>query len=381
MLPAKHYLTPDAVQHALCLADLSEFTYPGHAVGLLAEELIGGLAQRGWPLAVVHRGRRIVSPEYNHGQLGLGLHDRSERAEQTLWVNELLVLRSHTRGGACSALQAAARVRKPGEVLAVAVPGLTFCQGPRDRWHGTAMHHMDLWLLGEPELSNRRALLRLAGEVFGLALPGRAWAHVDCQQPFTEGGLLASVMSREGAVPVLEAGCLSRHLLQRLDIDPARHGGLALGLNLDRLVMLRKGIPDIRLLREQAPCASQQLRNLQPWKPISRPAAVMRDVSVALVPGQSVGVLTAKVLAAAGNQADCIEQVVVRGRWPLCELPSPVVEELGMYPGQENVVLQLTLRRCVGYIRPDQADALMATIEHALHQGTLGGGYRIGRRS
>lgn len=381
MLPAKHYLTPDAVQHALCLADLSEFVYPGHAVALLAEALIGGLPARDWPLAVVHRTHRVVSPEHNHGRLGLGLHDHSERAEQTLWVNDLLVLRSHTRGGACSALQAVARARLPGEVLAVAVPGLTFRQGPRDRWHSTAGHHMDLWLLGEPSLSNRRALLKLVGDVLCLALPGRAWAHQDCPQAFTEGGLAASVMSRECAVPVLEAGCLARNLLQRLDIDPALHGGLAVGVNLDRLVMLRKGIPDIRLLREQALDVSEQLHDLQPWKPINRPAAIVRELSVALVPGQSLGALTAKVLAAAGNQADCIEQVAVRGRWPLSELPSPVAEELGMYPGQENVVLRITLRRCVGHLQPGQAELLFTAIEQALHEGTLGGGYRIGRRN
>lgn len=380
MLPAKHYLTPEAVQHALCLADLTEFVYPGHAVGLLVEQLLGGLAERDWPLAVVHRGHRVVPPEHNHGQLGLGLHDHSERAEQTLWVNDLLVLRSHTRGGACSAMQAAAHARKPGEVLAVAVPGLIFRQGPRDRWHCAAGHHMDLWLLGEPELSNRRALLRLAGDVLGLALPGRAWAHQDCPQPFTEGGLVASVMSRDCALPVLEAGCLARNLLQRLDLDPALHGGLALGVNLDRLVMLRKGIPDIRLLREQAPAIVEQMHDLQPWKPVSRPAATVRELSVAMVPGQSLGALTAKVVAAAGNQADCIEQVMLRGRWPLCELPSAVAEELGMYPGQENVVLRITLRRCVGHLQAGQAEALFATIEHALHEGTLGGGYRIGRR-
>lgn len=380
MLPAKHYLTPDAVQHALCLADLTEFVYPGHAVALLAEALLGRLSERDWPLAVVHRTHRVISPEHNHCQLGLGLHDHSERAEQTLWVNDHLVLRSHTRGGACSALQAAARLRKPGEVLAVAVPGLTFRQGPLDRWHGVAGHHMDMWLLGEPDLSNRRALLRLVGDVLGVALPGRAWAHVDGPQPFTEGGLTASVMSREGAVPVLEAGCLARNLLQRLDIDPALHGGLAVGVNLDRLVMLRKGIPDIRLLREPAPAVSQQLHDLLPWKPINRPTAIVRELSVALVPGQSLGALTAKVVAAAGNLADCIEQVRVRGRWPLCELPSPVAEELGMYPGQENVVLRITLRRCVGHLQPGQAERLFTAIEHALHQGTLGGGYQIGRR-
>jgi len=87
------------------------------------------------------------------------------------------------------------------------------------------------------------------------------------------------------------------------------------------------------------------------------------------------------VLAAAGSQADCIEQVVLRGRWPLCELPSPVAEELGMYPGQENVVLRITLRRCAGQLHPGQAELLLTAIEHALHEGTLGGGYRIGRRS
>ena len=56
-------------------------------------------------------------------------------------------------------------------------------------------------------------------------------------------------------------------------------------MGLDRLLMLRKGIPDIRLLRSADPRVAGQMTDLEPYRPVSYLPAVTRDLSVAISVG------------------------------------------------------------------------------------------------
>lgn len=87
-----------------------------------------------------------------------------------------------------------------------------------------------------------------------------------------------NVLNHGAPVEVLECGRIARSLLERLQIDPLRHGGLALGMGLDRLTMLRKGIPDIHLLRDQNVRVQAQMHDLNPWSAVSRLPSIARDI-------------------------------------------------------------------------------------------------------
>lgn len=50
-------------------------------------------------------------------------------------------------------------------------------------------------------------------------------------------------------VELAECGLASPDVLAGAGLDPTLWSGLALGMGLDRALMLRKGIPNIRLLR------------------------------------------------------------------------------------------------------------------------------------
>ena len=377
MLSSKKYICALSVSNALELCDLTEVDNPAHAIGLLLSELLEGLVSRGWPAGQILRGPRIVSAQENYGLLGYDPAEVTLGSEHTRWVDEHSLLRTQTTSQIPRALQRVAQDRKAGEIILLAAPGITFRRDSRDRWHCAEPHQMDIWLLGDPALSTRTHLLRLVGDILECAVPNMAWVYSDSPHHYTEGGIEVNLISQEQPVEVLECGCIAPSLLQRLGIDPARHGGLALGMGLDRLTMLRKGIPDIRLLRDPDERVQAQMHDLQPWQAVSRLPCITRDISLAVTPGLSEEVLTEKMLLAAGDRSAWIEEMQVKGRWAMDELPVQAIERLGLLPGQENVLLRVVLRDCSRSITTLEANALYERIQSALHEGAEGGGYRI----
>ncbi|MCK6253758.1 hypothetical protein [Pseudomonas fragi] len=374
---SKKYLCARSVKEALELCDLTEQDSPTHAIGLLLNEVLEGLVLRGWPVGRILRGPRIVSAQENYGLLGYDPAEVTLGSEHTRWVDEHSLLRTQTTSQIPVALQRIAQSRKEGEIILLAAPGITFRRDSRDRWHCAEPHQMDIWVLGDPEHSTRAHLLKLVGDILACAVPDMSWIYSDSPHHYTEGGIEVNLLSNEQPVEVLECGCIARSLLQRLSIDPARHGGLALGMGLDRLTMLRKGIPDIRLLRDLDERVQAQMHDLLPWRAVSRLPSITRDISLAVSPGLSEEVLTEKMLLAAGDCSAWIEEMQVKGCWAERDLPAKAIERLGLLPGQENVLLRVVLRDCSRSITTREANALYERIQSALHEGTDGGGYKI----
>jgi len=377
MHSSKAYLCARLVNEALELNDLTELKHPAHAIGLLLDEVLEGLKARGWPDAQVLRGPRIVSAQEHYGLLGYDPAEVTLGSEHTRWVDEHSLLRTQTTSQIPKALQQAAQNRKAGELILLAAPGITFRRDSRDRWHCAEPHQMDIWVLGDPQLSTREHLLRLVADILECSVPGMSWIYQSSPHHYTEGGIEVNLLLDKQPIEVLECGCIARSLLQRLGVDPAKHGGLALGMGLDRLTMLRKGIPDIRLLRDPNERVQAQLHDLLPWKAVSRLPSISRDISLAVTPGLSEEVLTEKMLLAAGDNAAWIEEMHIKGRWAMADLPVQAIERLGLLPGQENVLLRVVLRDCSRSITTSEANALYERIQSALHEGAEGGGYKI----
>lgn len=377
MHSSKAYLCARLVNEALELNDLTELKHLAHAIGLLLDEVLEGLKARGWPDAQVLRGPRIVSAQENYGLLGYDPAEVTLGSEHTRWVDEHSLLRTQTTSQIPKALQQAAQNRKAGELILLAAPGITFRRDSRDRWHCAEPHQMDIWVLGDPQLSTREHLLRLVADILECSVPGMSWIYQSSPHHYTEGGIEVNLLLDKQPIEVLECGCIARSLLQRLGVDPAKHGGLALGMGLDRLTMLRKGIPDIRLLRDPNERVQAQLHDLLPWKAVSRLPSISRDISLAVTPGLSEEVLTEKMLLAAGDNAAWIEEMHIKGRWAMADLPVQAIERLGLLPGQENVLLRVVLRDCSRSITTSEANALYERIQSALHEGAEGGGYKI----
>jgi phenylalanyl-tRNA synthetase alpha chain len=134
--------------------------------------------------------------------------------------------------------------------------------------------------------------------------------------------------------------------------------------------MLRKGISDIRLLRSGDPRIASQLHDLDLYRPVSSMPAVTRDLSVAVDEDDDVEELGDRVRDALGDNADAVEEVIVRSQTALDQLPPSAIERMGMVPGQKNVFVRVVLRHLERTLTDSEANELRNRIYAALHRGS-----------
>ncbi len=146
-------------------------------------------------------------------------------------------------------------------------------------------------------------------------------------------------------------------------------GGLALGMGLDRLLMLAKRIPDIRLLRSGDPRIARQMLDLATYQPLSPMPTITRDLSVA-VSADDEETLGDRVRDALGADASVVEEVRVLSATAYPQLPASAIERLGARPGQMNLLVRVVLRDLDKTLTSQAANALRDRIYRALHQGT-----------
>jgi phenylalanyl-tRNA synthetase alpha chain len=144
-----------------------------------------------------------------------------------------------------------------------------------------------------------------------------------------------------------------------------------MGLGLDRLVLLRKGIDDIRLLRSADPRVAAQMLDLAPYSPVSAMPPVRRDLSIAVAGDTSDETLGDRVRTALGADAAAVEAVEVVARTAWEDLPPVAWARLGMAPGQCNVLLRVVLRDLERTLTADEANLLRDRVYAALHDGAV----------
>ena len=110
--------------------------------------------------------------------------------------------------------------------------------------------------------------------------PGLPYRHEPRVHPYTERGRQVDVRHDGRWVEVWECGLAHPGVLAAAGL--AGCGGLALGMGLDRMLMLAKDIPDIRLLRSADPRIAGQMLDLAAYRPVSSMPPVTRDLSVAV---------------------------------------------------------------------------------------------------
>jgi phenylalanyl-tRNA synthetase alpha chain len=243
------------------------------------------------------------------------------------------------------------------------LPGLTYRRDVVDRLHVGTPHQVDLWRVVRGRPVSTEELREMVDAVVGAVLPG-------AQHPYTTGGLQIDVETADGPVELAECGLAAPHVLERAGLDPRRNTGLALGMGLDRALMLRKGVPDIRLLRATDPRIAGQMLDLAPWRPVSALPAVRRDLSIVLDgPEVDPELLGDRVRTALGPEADALESLAVLAATPHEDLPAPARARLGTRPGQLNALLRLVLRPVDRTLTDAEANAVRDRVYAAVHEG------------
>jgi phenylalanyl-tRNA synthetase alpha chain len=171
---------------------------------------------------------------------------------------------------------------------------------------------------------------------------------------------------------VAECGLTHPRVLAQAGLPPSA-SGLAMGLGLERLLMLRKGIDDIRVLRADDPRIADQLVDLAPYRPVSTMPPVRRDPSLAVAADVDAEVLGDRVRGALRAEARTVERVEVLARTPVGELSAAAVARLGAQSGQDNVLVRVVLRDLERTLTSAEANQLRDRIYAALHEGSRHG--------
>lgn len=364
-------LDPSRLAAALSLRDLTDPAAGRHAMQLLLDELVASL--RTWSGADVRvcRALPVVSARHNYDRLYYPPEGVARDARYSRWLGPDVLLRTQTSAMIPPLLDELAADGAWHDVLLVC-PGLVYRRDQIDRHHVGEPHQVDVWRIrrGPPQLEGA-ALDAMISTVVAATLPG--WRHrtLASPHPYTAGGLQIDALDAGGApLEIGECGLAAPHVLADAGLDPGVVSGLAMGLGLDRLLMLRKGLDDIRLLRSTDPRIATQMRDLAPWQPVSKMPVAQRDLSIAVDADDHVEDLGDRVRAALGERARAVESVEVLSATPYDALPPAARARLGIAPGQQNLLVRVVLRDLERTLTTDEANRLRDDIYAALHRGT-----------
>jgi phenylalanyl-tRNA synthetase alpha chain len=225
-----------------------------HPVSRVTEEVTAIFADMGFSVA---EGPRIDSDWYNFDALNIPGHHPARAEMDTFYVKRAAgdnrppnVLRTHTSPVQIRSMEAM------GAPLRIIAPGGVY-RADYDQTH-TPMFHQIEGLAIDTDIS--MANLKWVLEEFVKAYFGVD--HVDLRFrashfPFTEpsaevdircswdGGQL-KVGEGDSWLEILGSGMVHPKVLAAGGIDPARYQGFAFGMGIDRIAMLKYGIPDLR---------------------------------------------------------------------------------------------------------------------------------------
>jgi len=359
------YLDPVQLQRDLGLRDLSEPAEGRHAIQILISHAGEGLCDA-WGCEVRWcRGPRIVPVADNYDRLGYPAEAITRAVRYTRYVDAGNMLRSHSSAMIPPALRRLAR--QPGDDTLLACPGIVYRRDAIDWQHTGTPHQLDLWRITQRTVSTTD-LDEMIAILLGALAPGRPHRQQPRAHPYTLGGRQVDVYHDGRWVEVWECGLAHPRVLAAAGL----HGrsGLALGMGLDRLLMLVKHIPDIRLLRSGDTRITGQMLDLARYQHVSSMPAITRDVSVAVPDDDDEETLGGRVRDALGADTSCVEEVRVLSATAYEQLPGSAIGRLGAKPGQKNLLVRIVLRDLDKTLTNQTANALRDRIYRALHQGT-----------
>ena len=240
-------------------AEAVDITLPGthHATGALhpitqiKNEIIDVFAGMGFE---IYEGPEIEDDDHNFTRLNVPKNHPARDMQDTVYVAENIVLRTQTSGGQIRVMD---RQKPPIKVL---VPGRVF-RSDSDATHSPMFHQMEgLVVDKDVTMADLRGTLNAFAErLYGKGITTRFRPSFF---PFTEPsaevdltcvnchGKGCRVCKGTGWIEVLGAGMVNPKVLDMCGIDSKKYRGFAFGVGLERIVMLRYGITDMRALYE-----------------------------------------------------------------------------------------------------------------------------------
>ncbi|MBI4090474.1 MAG: phenylalanine--tRNA ligase subunit alpha [Candidatus Komeilibacteria bacterium] len=198
-------------------------------------------------------GPEVESEYYNFTALNIPADHPARDTQDTFWLRDGNLLRTHTSPVQVRALQ------KHGAPFRGIVPGRVFRYEATDASHEHTFHQMEgLMVDRDISIGNLVAVMKaLLQNIFNTTVDVRLRPGFF---PFVEPGFELDikclichgtgcpVCKRTGWVELIPCGLVHPAVLRAGNVDPEIFSGFAFGLGLSRLVMMKYGIDDIRLL-------------------------------------------------------------------------------------------------------------------------------------
>jgi len=98
--------------------------------------------------------------------------------------------------------------------------------------------------------------------------------------PFTDPSVEMDIRLDGEWMEVVGSGLVHKQVLKNFDLDPEIYNGWAFGFGIDRLAMVKMGIPDIRILWSDDPRITSQFKDINSqYKEVSKYPETSRDIS------------------------------------------------------------------------------------------------------
>ncbi|WP_109473600.1 phenylalanine--tRNA ligase subunit alpha [Ornithinimicrobium cavernae] len=228
-----------------------------HPITLTAERMADVMVGMGWEIA---EGPGVEAEWFNFDALNFDKDHPARQMQDTFFVDPAdagVVLRTHT-----SPVQARALLER-GAPLYVAVPGKTFRTDELDATHTPVFHQMEGLAIDEGlTMAHLKGTLdRLASELFGEGLTTRLRpAYFPFTEPSAEMDFQCFVCRGEdsacrtcGGTGWIEwggCGMVNHNVLRACGVDPERYQGFAFGMGVERSLMFRNNLADMREMIE-----------------------------------------------------------------------------------------------------------------------------------
>jgi len=241
-------------------AECIDITLPGrkpiqgkkHIITQTLDEIIDILAYHGF---TVEYGPELETDYYNFGALNFPPDHPARDMQDTFFITDTLLLRTHTSPTQIHVMEE----RKPP--VRVCMPGKCFRNEAINARSYILFHQIEGLYVDEgvtfgdlkstlyaflSSYFGREVTLRFRPSYFPFTEPS-AEVDVSC---FLCSGKGCSVCKHSGWLELLGAGMVHPNVFKAVGYDPEKYTGFAWGLGIERLIMQKYGIDDIRLFFE-----------------------------------------------------------------------------------------------------------------------------------
>lgn len=370
----KKIMSPERLKVSLAIPDLTDPKTGIHVINLAIDNICHCLCSKeGWPKPEIRRSGPITSIAKNYDRLLFPTDNPGRSSRYTRYVSDDSVLRTHTSEMIPGILDKL-KERNIEDYL-VMCPGICYRRDVVDKTHCSEPHQMDVWRTkkGQPRL-DRLDLIELIDTIVKCTLPGMKYRANEVSHPYTINGLEVEILKKDGEwLELLECGETHPEILANSGLDPDEYSGLAMGIGLDRLAMLIKGINDIRILRSNDPRIKKQMNNLDPYQSVSKYPLIRQDLSVSVSDETNEEDVCETIKDALGENSDVIEEITIVSETPYEQLPPKAIERLGISPGQKNLLIRIILRSHERSLTHEEANEMRDKMYRAVDRSKTGG--------